>query len=345
MMYNIDEDVRDADWPKRTVDRIADFLEERARSVEIEECDGDAACEECGCEENVQESESDGYSPPAGARGNARKVLAWKKKHGDQVRGMTRVGWARASQLARGGKVSRETVGRMAAFARHRKNSKVDPKYKSEPWRDAGYVAWLGWGGDTGVQWAAGIVARESRVIDGIPSLMESDECGAGSPGGKGFEPGNSCAKGSNGGDESRPSRITRDDAAYLVDKIKRDGGFTYDPVDDLSPSSGYAVAYYDDAEEIHDVETITEDDVYSYLDKHREKFRDRRSHVGGWVSEGKVYLDISLVIPDRSEAEKIGIEKNQYAIFDLGSFTEIEVESERTIQRRKEKEDVGKEK
>lgn len=25
---------------------------------------------------------------------------------------------------------------------------------KDEPWRDAGYVAWLGWGGTTGIEWA-----------------------------------------------------------------------------------------------------------------------------------------------------------------------------------------------
>jgi hypothetical protein len=50
----------------------------------------------------------------------------------------------------------------MAAFGRHRKNAEVDPQYKDEPWRDAGYVAWLGWGGDTGVNWASEIVKRES---------------------------------------------------------------------------------------------------------------------------------------------------------------------------------------
>ena len=107
--------------------------------------------------------ESEGYTPPEGAQGNAKKVLRWRDEHGDAVQGMTRVGWTRANQLASGEKLSRETVGRMAAFARHARNAEVDPKYKDEPWRDAGYVAWLGWGGDTGVNWAAEIVAREKR--------------------------------------------------------------------------------------------------------------------------------------------------------------------------------------
>ncbi len=53
-----------------------------------------------------------------------------------------------------------DVVGRMANFERHRKNAKVAPEFEAEPWRDAGYVAWLGWGGDTGVSWAAEIVER-----------------------------------------------------------------------------------------------------------------------------------------------------------------------------------------
>jgi hypothetical protein len=110
---------------------------------------------------------SDGYRPPVSAQSNARKVLRWKREHGDAVTGMTATGWARARQLASGKKVSRETVGRMAAFARHRKNSKVDPKFRAEPWRDAGYVAWLGWGGDSGINWAAGIIAGEGKSGSG----------------------------------------------------------------------------------------------------------------------------------------------------------------------------------
>lgn len=107
----------------------------------------------------VREAEGS-YDAPEAARNNARKVLAWRDKYGDAVKGMTQVGWTRANQLASGERLSRETVGRMAAFARHRKNAEVAPEYKGEPWRDAGHVAWLGWGGTTGVDWAAGIVGN-----------------------------------------------------------------------------------------------------------------------------------------------------------------------------------------
>ena len=43
---------------------------------------------------------------------------------------------------------------RMAQFNRHRENAKIDPKFKDEPWKDRGFVAWNLWGGTQGVDWA-----------------------------------------------------------------------------------------------------------------------------------------------------------------------------------------------
>lgn len=92
---------------------------------------------------------------PEAAKNNACKVLKWRDEHGDEVKGMTRVGWTRANQLCNGENISESTIARMAAFARHRRNAEVSPEFKSTPWKDRGYVAWLGWGGTTGVEWAA----------------------------------------------------------------------------------------------------------------------------------------------------------------------------------------------
>ena len=109
----------------------------------------------------------DTFRPPASARNNARRVLRWKEKYGDEVKGMTQVGWTRANQLASGENLSRDTVARMSAFARHRKNAEIDPKFKDTPWKDRGYVAWLGWGGTSGVNWANSVMDRlEKRQID-----------------------------------------------------------------------------------------------------------------------------------------------------------------------------------
>lgn len=101
------------------------------------------------------ESEETYNDYPAAAKANAKKAIEWKEKYGrDEVKGGTEVGWARAHQLANGENLSAETVGRMSAFNRHRKNSKIAPEHKDEPWKDNGYIAWLIWGGDEGVDWA-----------------------------------------------------------------------------------------------------------------------------------------------------------------------------------------------
>ncbi len=92
---------------------------------------------------------------PESAKNNAQKVLDWREKYGTEVKGMTRVGWVRANQLAKGRNISRSTIARMSAFQRHKKNAEVSAENKSTPWKDKGYVAWLGWGGTSGINWAS----------------------------------------------------------------------------------------------------------------------------------------------------------------------------------------------
>ena len=102
-----------------------------------------------------KEDKAEGYDDyPQSASNNAKRMIEWKEKYGDEVKGGTMVGWKRASMLASRTKLSRDVVSRMAQFNRHRKNATVDPKYKDTPWKDNGYVAWNLWGGTSGVNWA-----------------------------------------------------------------------------------------------------------------------------------------------------------------------------------------------
>ena len=62
--------------------------------------------------DNYQETYKD-Y--PKAASDNAKKALEWIEKYGrDTVEAGTRVGLARANQLAKGEPISRETIGRMS---------------------------------------------------------------------------------------------------------------------------------------------------------------------------------------------------------------------------------------
>jgi len=117
---------------------------------------------------------------PQAASDNACKVLRWIDEHGrDEVQGMTRVGLARANQLCKREAISEETVGRMAAFIRHKRNAEISEEYKGTPWKDKGYVAYLGWGGDEGIAWAQrklDQIERESLSKDKFFDNLDDDK-------------------------------------------------------------------------------------------------------------------------------------------------------------------------
>lgn len=105
------------------------------------------------------------FKPPQGVRSAAKRGLEFRGREGGG--GGTGVGVARARDLSGGKNISPETARRMASFfARHQGGSrKIDPKFKGEPWRDRGYVAWLLWGGDAGRSWADKLV-RQMNAAD-----------------------------------------------------------------------------------------------------------------------------------------------------------------------------------
>ncbi len=91
---------------------------------------------------------------PQAASNNAKKAIEWKKKYGKEVKGGTQVGWTRAGQLARREALSLSTVKRIKSFfARHDGNQSVSSENKQTPYKDAGYVAWLLWGGSSMKSW------------------------------------------------------------------------------------------------------------------------------------------------------------------------------------------------
>jgi len=106
-----------------------------------------------------------GYMPPEGARNAAKRALAWIKD-GHAGDGFTDTGRKRASDLARGASVSRETVGRMANFfARHTPDKKATGFNSGEEgFPSPGRVAWDAWGGDAGASWAKSIVDADKSV-------------------------------------------------------------------------------------------------------------------------------------------------------------------------------------
>jgi hypothetical protein len=103
---------------------------------------------------NVSEAVGDTYSPPQGVQNAAKRALKWisEGKAGD---GFTSVGRRRASQLASGQTVSRDTVARMKSyFARHAVDRKATGfNAGQEGYPSPGRVAWDAWGGTAGQAW------------------------------------------------------------------------------------------------------------------------------------------------------------------------------------------------
>lgn len=99
---------------------------------------------------------ADSYTDyPKEASENAKIALRWAEENGWGSCG-TPVGKIRANQLAKGEPISRDTIARMAAFERHRQNSKKDLG------DGCGRLMWLAWGGDAGIEWAQ----RKLKQID-----------------------------------------------------------------------------------------------------------------------------------------------------------------------------------
>lgn len=103
--------------------------------------------------------DAESYKPPASAVANAKRGLALRKEFGRGGLSPSEAkshgidsGVTRARKIA-SGKVSRHDVRRMSAFNRHRKNYRPEKKMP-DGGPTAGTIAWLLWGGTSGVNWA-----------------------------------------------------------------------------------------------------------------------------------------------------------------------------------------------
>jgi len=99
------------------------------------------------------EQKSEGHSPTAGMKDEARKGLEWRKEFN---RGGTEVGVARARDIINGKNLSDDTVKRMHSFfSRHEVDKEAEGFRPGEDgYPSAGRIAWALWGGDAGQSWA-----------------------------------------------------------------------------------------------------------------------------------------------------------------------------------------------
>jgi hypothetical protein len=103
-----------------------------------------------------------------------------------------------------------------------------------------------------------------------------------------------------------------------------RDGGFSVDPRTGDDVTGGYAVAVHPECEEIF--AQVTPVGVWGYMERHAETLALPGRVMGGWCdpSDGRVYLDVSILVEDRDEAIKLAVDHDQLAIFDFAAGESI---------------------
>ena len=92
--------------------------------------------------------------PTKQIRLNAQRALAMRDKAPASKRGMTRVGLARANQIAKGRNLSMTTVRRTFSFLSRAK------EYYKPGQNTPGTQAYLGWGGNAGLSFAKRILKK-----------------------------------------------------------------------------------------------------------------------------------------------------------------------------------------
>ena len=91
---------------------------------------------------------------PQTATNNAKRMIEWREKYGDEVTAGTMTGWRRARMIANREPLTIEMLNRVKSFfARHEGNQTIAERFKDTPWRDNGFVSWNLWGGTAMRDW------------------------------------------------------------------------------------------------------------------------------------------------------------------------------------------------
>jgi hypothetical protein len=105
------------------------------------------------------------------------------------------------------------------------------------------------------------------------------------------------------------------------------DGGFSVNPDDGSDVRAGYAVAVHPEHERVFDG-PVTSNDIHEYIAQVKAALLLPGRVLGGWrdPATSRVYLDISVVTANLSEAMTLARETAQLAIFDFSAMESIPV-------------------
>jgi len=70
-----------------------------------------------------------------------------------------------------------------------------------------------------------------------------------------------------------------------------------------------------------------------NYAQRHAAILAQPGHYLGAWLDGETLYLDVTQVVPERAVALRLGAERNQLAVFDLGAGEEIKVGGDVTAE------------
>ena len=111
-----------------------------------------------------------------------------------------------------------------------------------------------------------------------------------------------------------------------FIQLLKNNSGVSYNMITkEYNPNKGYFVSL-PNLETKVSLQSLSVDDIVTFINKHRSILQDNKKFVGGWIDNDTVYLDISEQIEDKREALERGYKHNQLAIYNANEGKVIDL-------------------
>ena len=112
-----------------------------------------------------------------------------------------------------------------------------------------------------------------------------------------------------------------------FVDSIIQNGGATFNLSTGTSPTSGYAVSLKGGSHTpIDESRQSIEQTIKEFISIHGLELSMPENNIGGWVDDGWLYLDVSIVMDNLSDAILMGKIHEQKAIFNIDDGHSIDL-------------------
>ncbi len=269
---------------------------------------------------------------------HAREV--WIERHFDEYRAEPQERW----YIEAAGEVELELIDERSSLAGVSRTLEIKrrvtesllqmpPDWLYEETYEIGLAAWEDLPGAEREAFTLSLLA-DNGIMGKYNPDQPRDELGRFGEGGGGTAVADDDDDEGSGGASSGETESAAGELASLHERIsKPDGGFTYQPVTDEQPKTGYALSPYPERSFAKSASELSLDDIADYVEKNADLLVESEHFLGAWhdPASGKVFLDVSIVTQDEGRAGTLAREKDQIAYFDLGKMQSVTVNADAT--------------